>query len=66
MLGLFVEKGKELAFECIKLIPDFLKVNDEVELHVEATICLKNYIKLAAPSIIKKYIECYLVTSLPR
>jgi hypothetical protein len=27
LLGLFVEKGKELTFENIKIIPDFLAVN---------------------------------------
>ena len=34
LLALFVEKGKDITFECIKLLPDFLAVNDEVELHV--------------------------------
>ena len=54
LLGLFVEKGKDLAFDNIRIIPDFLAVNEDVDLHVEATICLKNYIKLAPGSIIKK------------
>ena len=54
LLGLFIEKGKDLTFDNIKIIPDFLAVNQDVELHVEATICLKNYIKVAPASIIKK------------
>lgn len=54
MLELFIEKAKDITFDNIRLIPDFLSVNDDAELHVLATSCLKNYIKVAAPSIIKK------------
>lgn len=54
LLEIFIEGGKEMNFKLISQLPPLLLVNDDNELQVQATICLKNFIRLASPTIIKK------------
>jgi len=43
----------------ITSLPNLLLANEDNELQVQATICLKNFIRVATPTIIKKYALFY-------
>jgi len=55
LLSIFIKGGEELNFRIIASLPNLLLSNDDNELQVQATICLKNFIRVATPTIIKKY-----------
>lgn len=54
LLDIFIEGGKEMNFKIITHLPPLILVNDDNELQVQATICLKNFVRVASSTINKK------------
>lgn len=54
LLSIFIKGGEELNYRMITSLPNLLLANEDNELQVQATICLKNFIRVATPTILKK------------